>query len=105
MTNVRTVQASDGSALQAVQPRAGSVTGSPFTVTSAAAVNTPEMTGFALVLATEPVHARFDGEDATSDQMLLPANQLLGFPVDGDVASFIASSATATVYVELAREH
>ncbi len=105
--SVKTAQGSDGRALPAAQPEAGSVTGSPFSVTSGAAVTTTELTGLVFIHATQAIHVRFskDGTAATSSNMLLPAGQLLSFPVDGDTLSMIASSTTATVYVETARNN
>lgn len=101
-----TSQAADGSSLPAVQPVTDSVTGSPFTVTSATAVPTPELTGMLLVISSNPIHVNFskDGDAATTDDFQLPAGQVFAFPMDGDILSMIAASTTATVWTNLGKE-
>ena len=98
-----TARGADGRALPAVQPKSGSVSGSPFSV-GASAVATPALTGPAvMIITTQPIHVRFSeaGTDADANDMLVPANVLLTFPVkDRDKLSMIQDSAAATVYVE-----
>lgn len=104
--SVLTAQGSDGRNTGDVQPVAGSVAGSPFTV-AGGSVPTPELTGLAIVsVKTNPIHVRFDKDAAvavTANDMLLPVG-IHRFPVDGHVLSMIQDAAAATVHVELARE-
>jgi hypothetical protein len=100
-----TYPGSDGSSIDSVQPQAGSVAGSPFTV-AGTAVATPVLSGIILVHPTVAIHVRFskDGDAATTNDMLIPAGQITRFPADADVMSMISSAGSATVYVEQARE-
>jgi|SRR5690554_5414591 len=100
----------DGRSHPAVQPVAGSVTGSPFTVPELSSVETPKLSGMVLIHTDQAIHVRFskDGQAATTNNMVLPAGQLHQIPVDGDILSMIAAPSDgglrpATVHVELAR--
>lgn len=103
MARIFTAQGEDGRSLPFVQPVPDSVAGSPFTV-GAASVATPELeSGLILLHTDQDIHVRFDGADADSGDLLVPAG-LHHFPVStGDVLAMIQDSAQATVHVEQAR--
>ena len=99
-----------GQDLPASQPVAGSVTGSPFSVTDALAVATPAIdAGLVWVHPTTPVHIRISraGTAATVNNMLLPGGQITQLAWrTGDILSMIApASGTPVVHVEAARAH
>lgn len=100
-----TSHAADGGSFKAAQPVAGSVTGSPFTITTAAAVPTPALTGLVLLHSTQDVHIRISkaGTAATVSNILYPGGQIHLIPVDGEIISMLAA-ANGTAYVELAKE-
>lgn len=104
MARLFTQQGEDGTALPFLQSVAGSVSGSPFAVTSASAVDSGAISAEAiLITSNNPVHIRISstGVAATISNMLLPANALRVLPWrPGDHVSMIAPTGTSTVYIE-----
>jgi len=85
------------------RPVAGSVAGSPFT-TSGTSQFTPELTGLYMVnVVGNPIHARFDGQPATANDMQIPVG-IQHFPCSGKPMAMIQQTGAATVYVERCAE-
>jgi hypothetical protein len=103
---VFTQPGSCGEGVVAIQPKAGSVVGSPFSVTTTSQTTPAFKAGAVLVVLSAPCHIHFTKGTtaATTNDALFPAGVYTFAVEDGDKLSIRTASSTATAWIEQARQ-